>query len=151
MNYSTAIFLINDDVRALYVNFGTTKRAHLVKTMDRTIANGDFVVVPIPPNTLGVGFAVAEVMHVDVEVDFDEEDEDVPWVVCRIDMAAFNDIVEREKEAINIIRKSAFQEKRRKLAESLLSAKAVRALPLVKQGDDTRDPMDVLRDSISRS
>jgi hypothetical protein len=134
MNYSTAIFLINDDVRALYVIYApdtneAKQRRYMVKTLDPDIGEGDFVVIP---STVGLKLAVGEVTDVDVEVDFDSTTA-VPWVVSHIDFKAFGDILEQEEVAIAAIRQANFQEKKRKLADTLLASRKVAQLSLAKK------------------
>lgn len=135
MNYSTAVFLINDDVRGLYVTYAPDRadnreRRYLVKTLDQTIEVGDYVVVP---STIDDRFnlAIARVTDTDPDIDFDSTTV-VPWVVQRIDMADFNQTIELEEVAIQKIKEADLAKRKRNLAASLMSAAKLKALPLAK-------------------
>jgi hypothetical protein len=136
MNYSTAIFLINDDVRALLVVFSTDEERqqkvprYMVKTFDKTIAEGDYVVVP---STMGMeNLAIARVTDVDVEVDFDSTTH-VPWVVQRISLDEFNETTQQEDVAVAAIRQAHFVAKKKQLGKDLFSARTLAELPLVSK------------------
>jgi hypothetical protein len=139
MNYSTAVFLINSDVRAVYVIMEPEKRdldqrRYMVKTFDRAINVDDYVVVPA---SVGHNLAIAKVVAVDVEVDFDATTE-VMWIVDKIDVSEFMQTVEQEKKAVAQIKQAHFTDTKRKLAESLLSNKALmKALPLASKPRDS--------------
>lgn len=137
MNYSTAVFLINDDVRALYVIYNPDEtaqkeRRYLVKTLDPEIEIGDFVVVP---STVGHKLAIARVTDVAADVDFDSTTV-VPWVVQRINMAEFNETVSLEEEAIAKIKAADFDRRRRVLADNLMTTARLKELPLSKRNND---------------
>jgi len=132
MNYSTAIFLINDDVLALYVRYevGDRSQKYMVKTFDKDIQVGDYVIVPSSgPNG---HLAIAVVCDVDIDVDFDSMSI-VPWVVQKIDLAPFNETVQQENAAIAAIREARFQERREELASTLMNHKKIKSLPLAKK------------------
>src|SRR6516162_4762216 len=97
MNYSTAIFLINDNVRALYVRYevGDRTQRYMVKTFDQGIVVDDYLVVP---QTGKYNMAIAKVTDVDVDVDFDSMTF-VPWVLQKLDFSPFNEIIRQEDVA----------------------------------------------------
>ena len=137
MNYSTAVFLINDDVRALYVVYEPDRpeamaRRYIVKTLDKNIQVGDVVVVP---HTMGLKMTTVRVEEVDVEVDFDSTTL-VPWVIQRVDLDPFANLVEQEEEALKLIKEAHFKERRTRLAKSLLTSKKLKALPLASRKDE---------------
>ena len=139
MNYSTSIFLINDDVRALYVIFapdgsndGNKQQRYMVKTFDRSVEAGDYVVVP---STMGHKLAIAKVTEVDVEVDFDSTTI-LPWVIQRVELNNFNEMVAQEEVAIKAIRDAHFLQRKKSLAATLSEATNLRRLPLAKKRDE---------------
>jgi hypothetical protein len=147
MNYSTAVFLINDQVRALYVVYGPLPQddgeygkqqipRYLVKTLDTEIEVGDYVIVPA---TVGHRMQIAKVVDTEAEIDFDSTTV-VPWIIQRVDLDAFNQTIKQEKVAISKIREAAVMEKKKKLAQSLQGATSIdlRALPLATKPEKGR-------------
>lgn len=139
MNYSAAVFLINDDVRALYVIYNPDptgpdqkERRYLVKTLDPSIKVDDYVVIP---STVGHKLTVAKVTGVDAEVDFDSTTV-IPWIVQRINLDQFNTTIQLEEEAVTKIKAADFAKRRRNLADTMMSAKDMLALPLAKKRDE---------------
>jgi hypothetical protein len=138
MNYSTAIFLINDEVRALYVIFEPDRQPehkpqrYMVKTFDKDIKEGDYVVVP---STMGHKLAIALVTDTDAEVDFDSTTV-LPWIVQRVDLTPFNHLVGQEDVAVAAIRQAHFVQKKKALASDLMESKELRRLPLASRKDD---------------
>lgn len=125
MNYSTAIFLVNKDVRAVSVSYelkpGTTTNEGLrpfftYKTMNPDVKPGDYVVIPTDTRH---GRTVCRVEEVDVEIDFDSAVQ-IAWLIDRVDTETHNAIVAVENDAIAKIRSA---EKRRKQEE--LQAKLI--------------------------
>ena len=100
MNYSTSVFLINQKVRAVSVNYEPDeKKQTIYKTLDETIAAGDYVVVPTHTRHK---FTVARVVEVDVDVDFDSP-ELMTWIVARIDRSAYDLTLKQEDAAIAVV------------------------------------------------
>ena len=137
MNYTTAVFLINSDVRAIMVSYEPdeerTKNNRVVfKTFDKTIQKDDLVVVPT--NTRH-SMTVCKVVDVDVDIDFDS-DVPVAWVVERVDQAAYAQILGREAEAITVIKSAEKTRKRAELRNAMLadSSEALKALPITLLG-----------------
>jgi hypothetical protein len=113
MNYSTAIMIVNDSIRAIRCAYEPTQegtKSYLFKTLDPNIKNGDLVVVP---STTRYKRAVVKVIEVDVEPDFDS-DVQVEWIVGRIDNADYSAIKKAEQEFID---KSRAAEKKAKRDE----------------------------------
>jgi len=127
MNYSTAIFLVNKDVRAVSVSYepgpltdNSGKRLAVApfityKTMDPTIKVGDFVIVPTGTRW---NSTVARVEEVDLDIDFDSATQ-VGWVIDRVNMEAHDSLVEKETAAITTIRSAEKRRKQEELAEKL--------------------------------
>jgi hypothetical protein len=136
MNYSTAIFLINKNVRAVLCNYepDSPDKRVMFKTLDPNIREGDFVIVPTKTRH---GMTVSKVAEVDVDVDFDSIAE-VGWIVCQVDQAQYKITMAQEADAISVIKSAEKTKKRNELAAALLidSKDALKALPItVMTGD----------------
>lgn len=139
MNYSTAVFLINKDVRAIltvYDDFTTEaegkRKAVMHKTLDAGIKAGDYVIVPTHTRHK---MTVVKVLATDVDVDFDS-DNNVEWVIGKVDKAAYDGIVAQEQQATVAIRSAEAQSKREELKQKLLKLDEaqIKALPIYKNG-----------------
>lgn len=97
MNYSTAVMLINPNIRAIKAIYepdsvdlaGKVVRAgqrYIFKTLDPSIIKGDLIVVP---TTTRHGFTVVKVEEVDVEIDFEASIE-LKWIVDKVSVALTN-------------------------------------------------------------
>lgn len=139
MNYSTAVFLINKNVRAIltvyeeYTNDAeATRKAVMHKTLDTTIKAGDYVIVP---TTNRHKMTVVKVFKVDVDVDFDC-DVQVNWIIGKVDTAAYDGVLGQEQQATATIRSAEAQSKREELKKKLLNLneEQIKALPLYLNG-----------------
>lgn len=119
MNYSMAIFLISEDVRAVMVTYeeGEDAPRTMYKTFDKSIKVGDYVTVPT--NTRHK-MTVCKVADVDIEPDVENET-NVEWIIGMVDRANFEDISKQEDEAIRKIKSAEKRRKRAELRESLLA------------------------------
>ena len=123
MNYSTAIFLINSDVRAVAVSYevdleGKGKRPFTTfKTFEDDIVEGDYVVIPTGTRH---DMTVARVEEVDVEIDL-ESSVQMQWIVDRVDTTARNRVEAQEAEAIAKIKSAEKRAKQDQLREKLLA------------------------------
>ena len=140
MNFSTAIFLVNDQARALrciyetdngtYINqAGDKVKSPIFKTLDRTIKKDDLVVVPTGTRH---GFTVVKVSEVDIAIDF-EDKTPVEWIVARLDLAPHKAMVEQEFSLIEKIKVAEFQVRRNQLANALDLSGQLTSLPLASQ------------------
>ena len=129
MNYSTAIFLVNKNVRAVvgvYEDDEQGKKAvprTVFKTVDETIKVGDYVLVPT--NTRHK-MSVNKIVEVDVDVDFDSQTQ-MSWIISPVDRQEYEANLKIEDAAISAI-KSA--EKRRKQDE--LRAALIKDNPILE-------------------
>lgn len=121
MNYSTAVFLINKNVRAVHCCYDppadplAKRDVTLFKTLYADLKKGDLVVVP---TTTRVGFTVVQVEAVDV--DFDPHMTcNVEWIVGRIDVAEYKRMKGLENDAISKIKKAEANRAREELRKSL--------------------------------
>lgn len=130
MNYSTAIFLISDQARAVLVTYeqGENAARILYKTLDPRIKVDDFVVVPTDTRH---HMTVCKVVEVDVEPDFDTRD-DVKWIIGVVDTADFEDLTRQENDAIAKIKSAEKRRKRAELREALIADAEddLKALPI---------------------
>lgn len=140
MNYSTAVFLINNKVRALKATYQSDQNAARTtfKTLDPSIKVGDFIIVPT--NTRH-NMTVNKVMEVDVDVDFDSNDQ-MAWVIGKVDRSGFEKCLEQEAQAITAIKGAELKKKRDDLRETLLAKHMdeIKALPIAAMNGDTPQP-----------
>lgn len=133
MNYSTAIFLINNNVRAVRGTYQQDGSTAVFKTLDPTIKKDDLVVVPTSTRHLMTVFKVTEV---DVDVDMDSN---VPmeWVVDKVDTEAYKALKADEDAAISKIKSAELRKKRTDLADALFkdNVAELKALPIATMGD----------------
>lgn len=157
MNYSTAIFLINEEVRGIAVTYeevdltkDTTKLKYqpaylehgrmpkgavVMKTMDSDIKVNDYVVVPT--NTRH-GMTVCQVVAVDVEIDFESPDE-CHWIVGKVDTAPFEELRQQEAEAIAKLKDAKTHKRRKELAAELmdkLDGDSIANIPLLTKQEE---------------
>lgn len=123
MNYSTAIFLINNDVRAVSVSYEQDiegkgiKPFVLFKTFDPEVAVGNHVAIPTGTRH---GMTVARVEEVDVEVDVDYGG-DMKWLVDRIDTSQRDGIEAQEAQAILTIKSAEKKARQDELRAKLIN------------------------------
>lgn len=141
MNYSTAVFLINKNVRAVMCTYEADEtgkppaKREMFKTLDPSIKVNDLVVVPT--NTRH-HMTVTKVVEVDVEIDFDST-VPVDWLVARVDRAPYDTVLAQEAQAITAIHSAERTRKRNELRDAMLadSAEALKALPITVLNGDT--------------
>lgn len=122
MNKTTAVFLINDRVRAIRASYEadtpTSKAStELFKTFDPSIKVGDLV--NVVSNTRH-NVTVCKVQAVDVEFDI-ETTQVVQWVIGKIDMAQHLSTLGMEEDALALIASAEKNRKREELRKSLLA------------------------------
>lgn len=136
MNYSTAVFLINDNVRAVSGTYeaGDNAARTMFKTFDPSVKVGDFVLVPT--NTRH-NMTVVKIMEVDIEFDI-ETSTKVEWVIGRIDLTAYDKMLAQEQVAIVTIQSAEKNRKRKALREAIFSdaEDALNKLPIAAIGHD---------------
>ncbi len=115
MNYSTAIFLINDQARAVNCEYEPGKPATMFKTLDPTIEVDDLVIVETDTRH---NFTVCKVTEVDLDIDM-ETSRQVSWVVNKVDMERHSELATQEQEAIKAIKSAEIRKKREEMREAL--------------------------------
>ncbi len=135
MNYSTAIFLISDQARAVLVTYESNDDAPktMFKTLDPNIKVDDFVTVPTETRHK---MTVCKVVEVDVEPDL-ESSADMKWIIGVVNKADFDQIKSHEGDAIAKIRSAEKTRKRRELRDTLLAdvGDELKALPIYSQAE----------------
>lgn len=122
-NKSLAVFIINQDVRAISACYdedhaGRPVDTKLYKTFDPEIQVGDLIVVPADTR---LGFTTTKVVEVDVEPDFESLVE-VKWIAGRADPEYFKQCVDQESKMIEQIRKAEKAEKRKAMIKTMEEA-----------------------------
>lgn len=129
MNYTTAVFLINNAVRAVICTYEAEDKAPrtMFKTLDKTIHVGDLVVVPT--NTRH-NMTVCKVVETDVDVDFDNQ-ACVQWIVGKVDATQYQITVAQEADAITAIKSAEKTKKRNELRDAMMAdVVELKALPI---------------------
>lgn len=134
MNYSKAIFLISDEVRAVNVTYEKDETDRpaartMFKTLNPKIKVDDYVVVPTDTRH---HMTVCKVAEVDVEVDL-EDSKNMEWIVGVVNRANFQKIKSQEGDAIARIKSAEKRRKREELRKALLDdvgEAEVKALPI---------------------
>jgi len=115
MNYSTAVFLINNDVRCVSAIYDEGKTPTLFKTLDPDLKKDDYAVVPTDTR---FGFTIVKIVETDVDVDFDSQTQ-MRWIAGVFDRKAFDRIIELENKAIAAVRSAETRRKRDELREAM--------------------------------
>jgi len=145
LNYSTAIFLVNDEVRAVDVSYETLEqnpKRKLVtfKTFRRDIVVGDIVVVP---STTRYAMTCCLVEAVDVDVDFDTHVK-MDWIVDKVQQGGYHAAVEQEQQGIETIKAKKQEQKRKAVRAAFLADNPdIRALPICTVADEQPDFSEV--------
>lgn len=126
-NYSTLIFLINKNCRAIKAVYepdaegksgtDTKSKKEIFKTFDPTISVGDYLVVP---SSTRLELTTVRVTDVDVEVDL-ESSATVRWIVGQIDMEAYEQVKRSEDQAITRVKSAKANAAREELRKQLLA------------------------------
>lgn len=137
MNYSTAVFLINDKVRAVKGTYEAGENAGktMFKTFSPTLKVGDFTIVPT--NTRH-NMTVVKITDVDVEFDI-ETTTNVEWIIGQIDLTAYEQVLGQEQEAVKTIQSAEKNRKRAALREAIFAdaETQLNKLPIAAIGHDT--------------
>lgn len=133
MNYTTAVFLINKNIRAIACTYecdppnGTAPRTTF-KTLDPSIKVGDLVVVPTDTRHK---FTISKVAAVDVEVDFDSMTP-MAWIADKVNIDRHIQTLGMEADMVVSIKSAETRKKREALRDALLADQAdtIKALPI---------------------
>lgn len=136
MNYSLAVFLINDNTRAVvgvYEDLPNAKRT-VFKTLNQHIAVDDIVVVPTDTRHKLTTFKIVEV---DVDVDFDDRNP-IKWIVDVVRQDDYEKTLVDEDEVIAKMKSAQKTKKKKQLREDMLAEHldTIETLPIVQIGSD---------------
>lgn len=138
MNYSTAVFLINDKVRAVLATYeaGDNAAKTMFKTFNPSLKGGDFAIVPTSTRH---NMTVVKITDVDVEFDI-ETAQKVEWIIGAIDLTAFDQVLGQEQEAIKTIQSAEKNRKRAALREAIFAdaETQLNKLPIAAIGHDAK-------------
>lgn len=143
MNYSTLLFLINKNARAVMGQYNPQENGNvqMFKTTDHTLKVDDIAIVP---SSTRVGFTTVKLTAVDVDVDMDSPTQ-VPWIVGKVDVLAYQETLRQEQTAIDRVKSAEMRKKREELAQSLLkdNLAEIKALPISAMNGDgpKREPV----------
>jgi hypothetical protein len=140
MNYSTSIFLINNEARAVIGIYepGDSAKRVMFKTLDPDIKVGDLVVVPTDTR---FKFTVFKILEVDVDVDFDSA-VPVDWIAGRFDKVAYEQVVAQEQKSIQVIKQADANHKKEELRAKIFASNSeLKALEIYSLGVD--EPADL--------
>lgn len=134
MHKSMIAFLINDNILAVEGRYEDGGKTETFKTMDPNIAKYDLVVVE---SSTRHGMTVVKVTAVDVEPNLDS-DEQVKWIVQRIDKDAFQKVLDMEAEAVNVAQAAERRRKKAEMRESMFAnaGDELNALKLADHSDE---------------
>lgn len=122
MNYSTAIFLINDEVQMVACSYELDhneepNKLYNFKSFDKTLKVGDFVIVPTDTRH---NLTVVRVEELDVEPNL-ETSVQFKWIVGKVDLEDHEALLAQEDNAVAQIKRAEKQRRRRELRESMLA------------------------------
>lgn len=121
MNYSTAVMLFNENIRAVRTIYEAEdthpgQTAYIFKTLDSTVKVGDLVIVPT--NTRHK-MTVNKVVAVDVEVDFESEMV-LKWIIDKVQPEQYESILAEETKWIETIKASEKHRKREDIKKNVM-------------------------------
>lgn len=133
MNYSTSIFLINNQVRAIKATYDEGQTPEVFKTLDPSISEGDYVVVPTDTRHK---MTVCQVVETDIDIDFDDP-KPIKWIIDQIDASGHEKILAQEREAIKAIKSAELRQKREALRDAMFAdhVETLKALPIAAIDD----------------
>jgi hypothetical protein len=122
MDSSKIVFLINDQVRLIKVNYEPNDkpapgevRSYQFKTLDQTIRVDDLVIVETGTRH---GLTVCKVTEVDLDVDFNDGIS-LKWAFARVDTEEIDRIRASEAEAITAAKRAELKKQRAALRETI--------------------------------
>lgn len=139
MNYTRAVFLINDNVRAalcIYENEEENPKQKKItfKTFDQSLKEGDFVVVPTDTRHK---MTVVKIVDFMPSLDVDVKDmTNLEWIIGKVEKADYVKITQEEDAAINAIKSAQKRKEREELKAALLadSSSTLKLLPISSHG-----------------
>ena len=144
MNYSTAIFLINEKARAILCEYepgeepSSRLKGYTFKTLNPNVKVDDLVIVETGTRQ---GMTVVKVIETDVDIDFDS-DIQYKWIVGIVNTEAHKALREQEQTAISAIKKAKISKKRKDLKTDLMAdhEDSLKTLQISDINGDTPEP-----------
>jgi hypothetical protein len=118
MNYSTAVILINPNIRAVLGQYENNTTPTTFKTTDADLVVGDIAVVE---STTRWGLTTVKITAVDADVDFDSTTQ-VGWVVSKVPVTTHETLKTMEAAAIDLIKKGELRKRREDIKKNTLDA-----------------------------
>lgn len=115
MHPSKIVFLINDDVRAVSLEYEPECSQTTAKTLDPNLKVDDFVVVESGTRH---EMTVAKVKKVDVDIDMDGGT-NIPWVLQKVDTEGHQQVLDLERQAIETVNRAEKARKKKELRKAL--------------------------------
>lgn len=136
MNYSKAVFLINDNVRAVIGTYEAHEGAPqtVFKSFDQSLKESDYVIVPTDTRHKMTVVKIVGFMDV-LDVDL-ESSTQVAWIIGKVNLADYSQILSEEEAAIQAIKSAEKLKKRNELRAALLAdgAEKIKGLPISFHG-----------------
>lgn len=127
MNKSTAIFLARNDIRCVSVAYDTKGFDHKGKPIPADIKSFKTDNPNVQPDMLVLiptdnrwGFTVGKVIEVDLHVDYDSP-EQMRWIAGVVDTAAYEAMVQAEREMIDIVAEADRGHRREELRQKIFA------------------------------
>lgn len=121
MNYSTAVMLINANIKAVRGQYEENGIIEIFKTLDQSLKKDDIVVVESGTRWKYTTVKILDVVN--VTVDFDS-DKIIKWVVQKVDIVTHAAIKEMEDKAIEVIKAGEMRKRREDIRKNTLDAVA---------------------------
>lgn len=139
MNYNTLAFLTGDDeenlITAVACIFSDTSRTlkeyhsksrneldpktYTYKTTIKDLKEGDLVVVQCHGGSGNFGYAIAKVVEIDAEIDFQDQSINYRWIASKLNTDVIEATLEIEKTLIKQIKRKEKADKAGKMREIL--------------------------------
>lgn len=122
MNYSTAVMLFNEDIRAVRVSYDPNDKVndrpkdYLFKTLDPDLKVGDFVTIPTDTRH---NITVGRIEEIEAEVDFDC-DKEIKWIISRVPVSEYEAILMDEAQWIVEMKKAQNRKKKEDIKKSMV-------------------------------
>lgn len=145
MNFDRAIFVVNENIRAIKVEYepdvaakGGPKNTSLFKTLDNKVQVDDFVIVPTNSRA---NMTIAQVVEVDVAIEI-KSGGPIPWLIGVVDGAKIDEhekLKAMEEDAITKLKVVEKQNERRQLRADLeaYQKEAINGLEIAQLGAPT--------------
>jgi len=139
-NYSTAIMLFNDNIKAIRISYEDGGHSPGVfKTLDKSIEVDDLVIIPTDTRHK---MTVVKVIEIDYDVDIADET-NVQFIVGKVHIKAYDEILAQEKIWIDALKAGEKKRKRDELKEgmqNLYKDSGIESLQIANMVGEYSDP-----------